>query len=624
MLADTLDNNPVILNVDDHDAGRYAVTRILTNARFRVREAATGSEALRIVADESPDLVLLDVNLPDMNGFEVCRRIKDNPATARIPVLHITASSLAGADRARGLEGGAENYLIEPVEPEVLVASVRAALRARRAEEAMRAMAQQWQSTFDSIADGIALLDSQGRIVRWNHSLERLLGKSAAQLRSEFCYNLWDSRDSADRLAFERAVENLRREEMEKQQGPTWYHVTLDPVLDETTRAFTAAVYIVSDVTDRKRLEEQFRQAQRFESIGQLAGGVAHDFNNLLTSILGNASLVLGSLPPASPDRANLEEVVRASNRAAELTRQLLAYSGKGRFVLKRLDLSLVVQEVRGLVESSIENKKIQVRLSLDRDLPPVEADPSQMQQLLLNLVSNAAEAIGDESGVVTITTASFRESGGSSHVSLEVSDTGCGMDEAVRAHIFEPFFTTKFFGRGLGLSAVAGIVRGHKGSVQVESTPGRGSAFRVVLPAIQAEPAPLAAPPAPQGPVTVLVVDDEEMVRRMAKAALEIRGYRVLLAENGLRAVETLRDRAGEIGIVLLDVTMPVMDGREAAEHIARISPGIRIVASSGYDQAEAARRFGRGKIMGFLQKPYTSRQLAEKIKAALETRSA
>jgi len=613
---------PLILNVDDFEAGRCAVTRVLQQASFAVREAATGAEALHIVATDHPDLVLLDTNLPDIDGFEVCRRIKADPATARIPVLHISASSVAPAERARGLEGGAEHHLTEPVDPDVLVATVRAVLRTRRSEDALRALVREWQATFDAIGDGVALLDTEGRIVRWNHRLEQLLGKPAEDIAGECCYRLWEpENEPAEGFAFHRAAERLRREEMDIRQGGRWFHVTVDPMLDDRTGALRGAVFLVMDTTARRNLEEQFRQAQKFESVGQLAAGVAHDFNNLLTSILGNTSLVLNDLAPGDPARERLEEVVKASSRAAHLTRQLLAYSGKGRLVLRKIDLSGALRAMESLLRSSVP-KKVRLDLDLAAGLPLVEADPAQVQQVVLNLVINAAEAIGEATGEVRVVTGAgeLAEAKGDlkpgPHVFLEVRDTGCGMDDHVRAHLFDPFFTTKFLGRGLGLPAVSGIVRGHKGAIEVQSAPGRGTTFRILFPA---EAAARAAVLVRTGAArTVLVVDDEAMVRTLAKAALESSGYTVLLAGNGQEAVEVVRSHGERIGTVLLDMTMPVMGGEEALDEILALQPGIRVVASSGYGEREAVQRFGK-RITGFLPKPYTAHELVVKIAGVL-----
>jgi signal transduction histidine kinase/CheY-like chemotaxis protein len=392
-----------------------------------------------------------------------------------------------------------------------------------------------------------------------------------------------------------------------------------------------------TDIDDQKRSGEAMREAQKLESIGLLAGGVAHDFNNLLTGILGNTSLVLDELPTGSVLRPLLENVMLASERAADLTRQLLAYSGKGRFYVQARDISKLVREISSLIQSSIP-KKVQLQMDLSDDLPLVELDSSQMQQLLMNLVINGAEAIGEgRPGVVRVRTL-LREvdqdyiarnhfavgpAAPGRYVAIQVQDDGCGMDDGVRRHIFDPFFTTKFTGRGLGLAAALGIVRGHQGSIRIETAPGRGTTFEVLLPA-GAEQQLVAKPPAVvrelRGAGSVLVADDEDLVRKLAKATLTHFGYTVLEAVNGAEAVEVFRRHADEISLVLLDMMMPVMGGEEALEQIRAIRPGVPVIGSSGFNESVAKERFGGHGLASFLQKPYSARVLADRVKQAIE----
>ncbi len=602
-------SKPVILNVDDHEMSRYALTRTLELNHFQVREAANGSEALRLARAEQPDLILLDVNLPDISGFDVCRQLKAEPATARIPILHLTASSMEAPDYVRGLEGGADSYLMEPVEPEVLVATINSILRARRAEEEAQRLAREWQSTFDAIQDGVAVVNREGRIQRLNESLSRLSGKSVGDLTGQLCYEIWGIPE-AQRSPFLRATKSRQRETAELTFDSKRLSVTADPIVDEKGTV-AGAVYLVRDDTERQRLEEQFRESQKFETIGTLAAGVAHDYNNLLTSIMGNASLMLVEQAGNADTRERLQEIMRASQRAADLTKQLLAYSGRGRHYLQKVEISQVVRDTQKLIESVVP-KRVQLEMELASGLPAVEADLNQIQQVILNLVSNAAEAIGEESGAITLVTGSSGDD-----VYLEVRDTGCGMDAETRARMFDPFFTTKFTGRGLGLSAVAGIARGHGGTIQVTSSPGNGCTFRLSLPpAAQVMPQP--APESDAAARVVLVVDDEDMVRRIAQASLEHRGYHVLTATNGLEAIQRVRKHP-EIALVLLDLTMPVMGGEEAIDEILAAHPGIRVIVSTGYDQREAATKFARKPVVGILGKPYTSRQLAEAVESVM-----
>jgi len=388
------------------------------------------------------------------------------------------------------------------------------------------------------------------------------------------------------------------------------------------------------DVTERKRFDEQLRQTQKLESLGVLAGGVAHDFNNLLVGILGNSSLAADALPHGHPARAMMEEVVTAAERASGLTQQLLAYAGKGRFVVEPIDLSSLVEEITMLVQSSIP-RTVQLKLDLAQGLPPIEADAGQMQQLLMNLVINGSEAIGDRPGTVTVATGRIdvdepylrmmllqTEITPGPYVFAEVQDTGIGMDEQTIAKIFDPFFTTKFTGRGLGLAAALGIVRGHKGAMKVYSTPGQGTTFKLLFPAALGKTTPpknVAADQDLRGQGCVLVVDDEETVRRTAKNTLERYRYSVVLAENGQQALELLRQSPLAFDLVLLDFTMPVLSGEDTLREIRKIRPTLPVILSSGFNEVEAIRRFQGQGVSGFVQKPYTAATLARSVKAAL-----
>jgi signal transduction histidine kinase/CheY-like chemotaxis protein len=397
----------------------------------------------------------------------------------------------------------------------------------------------------------------------------------------------------------------------------------------------------VQDVSERKRAEqavrageERLRQAQKMESIGLLAGGVAHDFNNLLAAILGNASLLCDEIGEKSRER--LDAIIRATEKAADLTRQLLAYAGRGRLVVESLDLSSVVRDMTELLRTSVP-KKVDLQLALEADLPGIDADRGQLQQIVMNLLLNAAEAIGpDQTGTVTISTGRQEVSDAVSatdeitgepiapgnYVRLEVADTGCGMDHATRARIFDPFFTTKFLGRGLGLAAVAGTVQSHRGGIELETEPAVGTTFRVYLPVGAAVPVPgrMEQPPAAlRGSETILLVDDEELVRSFARHALERQGYRVLEAVDGSQAVQVFRQNAETVSLVLLDLAMPVMSGDETIGVLRSELADLKVVLMSGYNEAEAMRRFAGKGVAGFLQKPFTPSRLAQEVKTVL-----
>jgi signal transduction histidine kinase/ActR/RegA family two-component response regulator len=384
------------------------------------------------------------------------------------------------------------------------------------------------------------------------------------------------------------------------------------------------------------RYQEHVRQTQKLESLGVLAGGIAHDFNNILTGILGNASLAAEILPAGHPVRPLVDDVVTASERAAGLTTQMLAYAGKGQFVVRRVDLSALVRKLTDFFRASVP-KRVELAVQLAAELPSIEADSSQLEQVVMNLVINAAEAIPEgRSGTVQVRTyatdvgpeTAHRQFHGDpprpgKYVVLQVTDDGSGMDEATLARIFDPFFTTKFMGRGLGLAALQGIVRGHQGALNVESHPGRGTCFSVFLPVATHSAAVegRASEKLPDDRVTILVVDDEEVVRSTATSLLEQRGYAVVTAENGKVGVDVFRKLGDRVDAVLLDMTMPVMDGEEALRELKAIRPDAKVILTSGYDEAEAVRRFADAGLAGFIQKPYTSSRLAEKIKRTLES---
>ena len=491
---------------------------------------------------------------------------------------------------------------------------------------------EQLTNVLESINDAFVALDHGWRCTYINSKALEITRKTREEAIGR---NVWELFSEAVHTKFHvelrRVMKHKTAVHFEEFYAPsqTWLEANAYP-----TR-FGLAVF-ARDITQRKRFEEQLRQTQKLESLGVLAGGVAHDFNNLLVGILGNASLALESISPASPVREMLQDVVKATEQAAHLTKQLLAYAGKGRFFIQAIDLSEMIKETVSLLQTSIP-RSVQLRLNLAGNLPCIEADATQMQQLLMNLVINGAEAIGENTpGMVMVTTAlaemdepyirqvlaAADQIAAGTYVSLEVHDNGSGMDEATTSRIFDPFFTTKFTGRGLGLAAVLGIVRGHKGALKVYSTPGKGSTFKIFFPAT-AEP--LVKPPAPasqgslSGKGVILVIDDEEIVRRTAKKTLERYGYDVLIAENGQEGVSLFQALADKISMVLLDLTMPVLSGEEALRQLKSIRPNAKIVLSSGFNEVEAIQRFAGKGLAGFIQKPYTAAALAEQIKLVI-----
>ncbi len=381
------------------------------------------------------------------------------------------------------------------------------------------------------------------------------------------------------------------------------------------------------DISDRKqaeaerlRLETVFRETQKLESLGLLAGGIAHDFNNLLTSILGCAELASASIPEGSDAQPLLEQIVSSSQHAARLCRQLLAYAGKSRFQRSAVDLSALVGETVDLLRVSIP-PAIALDLALEPALPTVEGDAGQIHQVVLNLLTNAAEAIEDaksEPGRIGVRTGSVD----GQTIFLEVSDDGAGMNAETRARIYEPFFTTKFAGRGLGLAAVQGIVRRHRGRIELASEPGRGTCFRVLLPASVAPPGPAAKVEDDgtwHGEGLVLLIDDDRAVRTLARRLLEQLGFTVVEAEDGSTGLDIYAARRDAIRAVLLDLTMPGMDGIACLDALRAIDPGVRVILTSGYNEAFVRKRYGPRDSAGFLEKPYLRTTFRDVLREAL-----
>jgi PAS domain S-box-containing protein len=501
----------------------------------------------------------------------------------------------------------------------------------------------------------IAIYDADGRFVKTNRSFRELF---AAALPDSYC--LFDDPILAG-SGYSTAVHRLKQGEVLEIPG-LWYtsrpadspeadksvyiRAVAFPIMDQNDE-LEYVVSMLEDITDRKRNEEQRRRleaqmqhAQKLESLGVLAGGIAHDFNNILVSILGHAELALRDLPDGSPARKGFDEIRAAAIRAAELTNQMLAYSGRGRFVIKAVNLNELVREMAHLLAASV-SKKARLVYDFADDLPAVEVDVVQMRQVVMNLIINASEAIGDRSGVIAVSTGAAHVQPGmladtcaaealpeGDCVYLEVSDTGAGLDEKTKARMFEPFFTTKFAGRGLGLAAVLGIVRGHGGAIQVESDPGKGSTFKVLLPCSdkRAEPVAVARGGADaehwDGNGTILVVDDEAGVRSLAKAVLERHGFTVLTASDGAKGVRTFRNHADQITAVLLDMTMPRAGGEEAFQEMRRIRPDLPVILVSGYDEQDATHRFAGQGLAGFVQKPFQIDVLSRKLHEVLQLR--
>ncbi|HFQ94345.1 MAG TPA: response regulator, partial [Anaerolineae bacterium] len=369
---------------------------------------------------------------------------------------------------------------------------------------------------------------------------------------------------------------------------------------------------------------------------GVLAGGVAHDFNNLLVAMLGQTSLALAKMRAESPARRHVEKAVKAAERAADLTQKMLAYSGRGHFEVRPLNLNALIEENLHLFEVSIP-KNVSLRSELADDLPLIEADAGQMQQVVMNLIVNGAEAIGEHPGRVLVVTGveEVGEADGripqytaaqlapGRYVTLEVHDNGSGMDAETKARIFDPFFSTKQTGHGLGLAAVSGIMRGHKGGIRVYSEVGQGTTFKLLFPVSQAAPADVegdtAVSPDEHPAGLILVIDDEAPVREAVTDILEMENIQVLTAANGAEGVAMYQKHMADIDLVILDLSMPDINGEETFYRLRRLNPDVKVLLSSGFNQIEATRHFSGKGLAGFMQKPYNAARLLEEVKAYL-----
>jgi PAS domain S-box-containing protein len=514
----------------------------------------------------------------------------------------------------------------------------RALELARAMNTSLREALQRNQSHLAYTPLAVIETDAAFRVSEWNAAAERIFGFTKQEVLGQDPTLLIPPEERAEVPARRQALlesgtgtratfENLTK--TGQRILCDWY----DTALRDDQGRFIGAIFLADDVTDRRRAESALRQAQKLESLGVLAGGIAHDFNNLLTAILGNTELALGLIPEEPRLRRALQRIEATTQRGADLARQLLAYAGKGNFAVRPIDLNAIILEMSDLLAVSI-SKKVAIRTDLQSGLPPVAADSAQFQQVVMNLVTNASEAIGDEPGTVTLRTRSvvYDQTQLSTifpgqvldpgpFVRMEVEDDGCGMDAETIGRIFDPFFTTKFTGRGLGLSAMLGIVRGHRAGLRVESIDGVGTTFILLFPASETAVSAPSPEPGADLPMsgTILVVDDESIIRDLARSALEQAGFEVVEAQDGLEALERFKEHLTRVDLVLLDMTMPRMGGAEAFRRLRELSPGIRVLLTSGYTQKESLESLADLPPDGFLPKPFRVRELIAKVREIL-----
>ncbi len=520
----------------------------------------------------------------------------------------------------------------------------------KKIEKALKENEDRLSFILDNVTDAIFTLNDKGHFLYQSPSVRTLFAMGRKDInRSSFidCLAIESQEEVRESLAQviagTREVARLEYTLPGEDGSLLWHATTLTREINQ--EGSVVLIGVAKDITQQKqaeeerhKLEEQIRNAAKLESLGILAGGIAHDFNNLLTAIMGNCGLAKMQVPQSSKTGNHLIKIEKASLKAAELCQQLLAYSGKGKFVVQALNLNDVIREMMHLLSVSI-SKKVDIRLEFNESLPYIKADVAQMQQVIMNVITNASEAIGDQTGTIIVKTdvieldregleqyymGEMLDPG--RYIMIEVTDSGEGMDAETIEKIFDPFFTTKFTGRGLGLAAVLGILRSHEASVKITSVVGKGTTFSFIFPPHKFSETQSAAESASgedeiwYGKGTVLLVDDDDSIREVSRQTLEQAGLQVITAENGEEAVQIYRARRKDIRLVLMDMTMPNLNGREAFVKMRDIDKNVKVILSSGYSEQEATQRIDETGLLGFLQKPYKPQDLLNKIKNILQ----
>ncbi|HBC87511.1 MAG TPA: hybrid sensor histidine kinase/response regulator [Lentisphaeria bacterium] len=512
----------------------------------------------------------------------------------------------------------------------------------KKNEEAILDAAREWRSTFDAVSDAVWLLDKDQRIVRCNRATAEFTGKENSEIVGKHCWEvIHNTEKPLTECPILRMNKSRQKESQELKIGNKWFLIKVDPIFDDKGK-IRGAVHIVSNITDRKlseeeklKLEEQLHQAQKMESIGRLAGGVAHDFNNLLTPILGYAELLKMDVPRLDPRRDQIEQIKNAADRAKDLTKQLLAFGRKQMLELKVINLRSVVENFGKMLKRTIR-EDINIVFDLPDNAGLVKADVGQVEQVILNLTVNAQDAML-KGGMLKIKIENtilasddvkeYPDVMPGNYVCMSISDTGHGMDKAVMEHLFEPFFTTKQMGKGtgLGLSMVYGIVKQHQGHLQVVSELGKGTTFRIYLPIVQ-EQEEVIIPSAPvkqsgRGGETVIIVEDNEMVGGIASLLLNNFGYRTIVFDKGEDCIRFIENGTDHVDLLLTDVIMPSINGKELYERVRGKRPSIKVLYMSGYDREVVAHHGIVGRGIHFLQKPFSAESLQEKVRETLDS---
>lgn len=631
-----------ILVVDDNIATRYSVRRVLEHQGFSVEEAGTGTEGLERLDEASFDALVLDVNLPDMSGFDLVRTLRASPATSLLPVIHVSAASIATGDLITGLNAGADAYLIHPVDHDVLLATLRTLLRVRRAEDALHASEARFREIFENIGAPIAAVSAELEVRDANPAFKRLLAEAGATSLAA----LFGGQPVAALRGALRAGQSWKGTfHLHTARGPrvTEWRVTpyqeagvgLLYVEDQTEhhareqaqrlQLDSANSELAAQIAERERTEIELQQAMKMDALGKLTGGIAHDFNNMLTGIIGALDMIGMSLDNGRTERIPrlLDMASTSVFRAAALTQRMLAFARKQSLDSTAFDIGARVSSLADLLSRSIGEN-----IALEFDLPAaglvVVADANQLESVVLNLVINARDALRG-SGRITISarpaTSVPAELAPGRYVSLRVSDNGPGIPPDIVDKVFEPFFTTKPIGAGtgLGLSMTYGFARQSGGTARVHSVPGQGTTIELLLPRgtepapeVQAEQEAVAG-----GAESILLVDDNEMVRTMSQEVLLEAGYEVVACAEAGQALEAIAGR--RFDLLLTDVGLPGLSGRELADRVRERYPELPVLFITGYAENAQNRQAFLGEGMDMLLKPFNLNELLRAVRQKL-----
>ncbi len=677
-----------VLNVDDREENRYMVETLLKGHGFEVEMAVNGAEAMELLESNTFDLIISDILMPVMDGFQLCRTVKAHEQFRSIPFIFYTATYTGPQDKDFALKIGADKFLQKPCEPDVFMEAVQHVLTSakdtvsspvapaqeeevlrlyserlvrklelkmeqlekeaearQRAEEVLRQSEKKYRSLYNSIRDAIIVVDMERVILDCNQAFVDLFGYSLTEIEGEDAVIICENEGEFEKIGMalnniENDATHLHSVRFKKRDGhifPGEINIFFFISDDGEIEGFIGLIRDITEKTQseriQKNLESQLQQAQKMESVGRLAGGVAHDYNNMLSVILGYSELVLRKLDASDPLRKDLGEIHKAAVRSMEITRQLLAFARQQTIAPIAFDLNEAVESTLKMLRRLI-GEDIDLAWLPETGFCQVKMDPSQLDQILANLCVNARDAIKGV-GKITIETerATFDEEYCDDHhgfvpgdyVLLAVSDDGCGMDRDTLSKIFEPFFTTKATGRGtgLGLATVYGIVKQNEGFISVYSEPGKGTTFKIYLArhteqsAEKLKKIPVQTPKG-HGEI-ILVVEDETSILKIAKRILGNLGYKVLLASSPKQALRLVEKHPEDIGLLLTDVILPEMNGKELSQQVRDLCPGVKTLFMSGYTADVIAHSGVLDEGVSFIQKPFSREDLAVKIRQAL-----